>query len=159
MLKNNNIMKYLLVLVPIFIFACGSTSENASTTAPEKNDTTVQDNLTVTDTVSKFELDWRNFKIAVLEKDEPAVISFLKTEEIDAPSLIQMMNEDWIKSKLEITNYSDLTISEYNDVAVKEFRVDEEYTDEDGNTYESAAFFYFEEQKVGLRLIGVLMAG
>jgi hypothetical protein len=145
-----------LFFATILLTACGGNPET-EITEPTKTDTTaaIQDEPEA----SIYEKDWRNFKIAIADKDEPAIGYFLDTDAIDVAELLRLFSDEAFAQILENTNYDGLVDSEWETRPVKEFRADSGFTDEDGNTYESAIFLYFEEQDQGLKLVNFLMAG
>lgn len=155
----NLLYQISIALVSVSFFAaCGA--ETADTTSAQTDTTTIQPDTAVAALqVSPYEADWNNFKLAIQDKDEPAIGSFIQDDVIDTESLLLTFSDTTYSNSLVKTGYTDLLNTTYNEKAVREFSVQQEYTDEEGNTYESAIFLYFEETPQGLKLVGVLMAG
>ncbi|MBI3134131.1 MAG: hypothetical protein HYZ14_05585 [Bacteroidetes bacterium] len=150
-------MKRSLIGFVVFV-SCTGAPETAVVSASE----TLPDTAAVMEQPterSSYEQGWINFKIAIEDKDGPAVASFIATESIDVEGLLDIFSDETYAQKLQNTAYDQLTDTVWEGIAVKEFRADIDYTDEDGNSYESAVFLYFEERETRLRLINVMMAG
>lgn len=155
-------MKYLLILlVSITLSSCGNSDQSATEIKTEelKTDSTATSVVSGTTEAHNYELDWRNFKMAVLDKDSPAVGSFIDTDVINSEDLIETFSEYNYRVELEKKEYRMLNDGSWEDKKIKEFMADTEFTDEEGNTYESAIFLYFEEQERGLRLVNFMVAG
>lgn len=144
------------VLFALLLTACGANTETTSIPV-NTPDTTSKEVVVAAE--NPLDISWRNFKIAILDKDEPAIGSYIQSESITSEDLLLTFSDEFYAQKLEETTYDQLTATEWEGKAVKEFRAEQSYTDEDGNTYESAIFLYFEEQESSLKLVGVLMAG
>lgn len=155
------------ILIPVFSFltlvACGAsgesdqdskpTSENSEHEAQSGSDEEVQSRY-------QYDVEWEAFKKAVVDQDAETIKGFMQPEDLMDPNdLILSLQDPMILDQMNATSYEELTDSEFNGNYAKEFSVNMEYTDEDGNTYESAVFLYFEEGLDGLRLVNVLMAG
>jgi len=145
----------IILSASIFIFA--SCSGNSEETTTPNSDTTKTD--TVIATTIAYDLEWEAFKKSVVDNDSIAFLPFVGTEVSDPISLLGMLQEDWVMAKLSTATYTDLIISDYNGTPVKEFSVGVESTDEEGNTYESGIYLYFEETPTAFILVNVLMAG
>ena len=155
-------MKKSLIIFTALLAACSNNSETTTST-DVRTDTT---KTVVTEEVAEtsiYEKDWRNFKIAIDDKDGPAVASFMDLGEESyfqmAEDVLMLFEDEVYAQKLADTNYGDLTDTEWESRKVKEFRAEQSSMDDEGNTYESAIFLYFEEQERGLKLINILMAG
>ena len=101
--------------------------------------------------------DWGAFKSALINKNLDGMKMYMQND-IDPQNLLDMMSPEAI-TDMENTKYDQLKDSDYNGKKVKEWSFEESGVDEDGNEVGSGLFYYFEEQKDGLRLIGLLAAG
>ena len=101
--------------------------------------------------------DWMAFKSAVINKNIDGMKKYMESD-IDAQNILDMMNAKAIED-MENTSYDQLKVSDYNGKAVKEWDFQESGVDEEGNEVGSGLFFYMEEQKEGLKMIGLLAAG
>jgi hypothetical protein len=102
--------------------------------------------------------DWGAFKSAVMNRSTEGMEYYMKLEGTDAQNLLDMMDETVVNAMFE-TEYSKLKDSDYNGNKVKEWDYQETGVDDEGNEVGMGLFFYFQEQKEGLRLIGFLAAG
>lgn len=153
-------MKYLSGFILLLAVGCGSDSQ----TEPAENTIAKEDSVSANiepdaNTSTPYDQQWNDFQTAVLEKNAELVQDFMDTDLIDAESLIETLHADWILEEFKLTKFIDLKDSEYNEIPVKEFSVYDEFTDEEGNTYESATMFYFELKEGKMKLIGMLAAG
>ncbi len=153
-------MKYFSALILFLIVSCGSETENGTT----ENSVTEKDSISDViapdvDISTSYESLWIEFQTAVLDKNADVVQDYIDTDIIEAESLIETLHADWILEEFKATAFIDLKDSEYNEIPVKEFSVYDEFTDEEGNTYESATMFYFELKEGKMKLIGMLAAG
>ncbi len=104
-----------------------------------------------------FADDWGAFRSAVVNKSVEGMAMYVIAD-IDPQNLLDMMGPEAI-TDMQNTEYKQLKDSDYNGKKVKEWDFQESGVDEDGNEVGSGLFYYFEEQKEGLRLIGILAAG
>ncbi|HEX2898704.1 MAG TPA: hypothetical protein VHS96_03185, partial [Bacteroidia bacterium] len=101
--------------------------------------------------------DWGAFKSALINKNIDGMKMYMQSD-IDAQNILDMMSPEAILD-MENTQYDQLKVSDYNGKAVKEWDFQESGVDEEGNEVGSGLFFYMEEQKEGLKMIGLLAAG
>lgn len=101
--------------------------------------------------------DWGAFKSAIINKNLDGMKMYIQGD-IDPQNLLDMLSPESL-SDMENTKYAQLKDSDYNGKKVKEWSYEESGVDEDGNEVGSGLFYYLEEQKEGLRLIGILAAG
>ena len=145
----------IILFTSILLFA--SCSGEAEETTTPTTDTTKTD--TVVATTIAYDVEFEAFKKSVVDNDSIAFMPFVGADVSDPISLLRMLQEDWVMAELSTTTYADLTVSDYNGTPVKEFSVGVEGQDDEGNTYESGIYLYFEETPTALVLVNVLMAG
>lgn len=148
------------------ILTTGCSGNETTTTETQETDTTVaivkestpDDSFDIGES-SGYASDWSMFRSAVQDNSLNDFNSFMGSDVSDPEGLLSMLREEWVLSALVETPYEDLTISDYNGTEVKEFSATVEGSDDEGNTYESGVYLYFEEAPDGLKLVNVLMAG
>lgn len=145
----------IILFASILLFAsCSGSTEETTTPA---TDTTKTD--TVVAATIAYDVEFEAFKTTIVEDDSVGFMTFMGADVSDPISLLRMLREDWVWAELSVAAYTDLTVSDYNGTPVKEFSVGVEGQDEEGNTYESGIYLYFEETPTALVLVNVLMAG
>lgn len=159
-------MKFSLnTLIFTSLLALGLTACKPATTtttdAPAQDSTAAAAATTVDvgheGTYVDYSDDWGAFKSAIINKNLDGMKMYMQAD-IDAQNLLDMMSPEAL-TDMEDTKYDQLKNSDYNGKKVKEWDFQESGVDEDGNEVGSGLFYYFEEQKEGLRLIGILAAG
>lgn len=155
---------FAIVSISVLTFGCSGSEETTETPETQTKDTTAQ----VIPVEEEFDMgassgyasDWSLFRSAVSDNSWEDFKGFIGPDVSDPEGLLTMLQEDWVMSKMNETPYEDLKDSDYNGTPVKEFVAEVEGSDDEGNTYESAVFLYFEEAADGgLKLVNVLMAG
>jgi hypothetical protein len=101
--------------------------------------------------------DWGAFKSAIVNKNLDGMKMYIQGD-IDPQNLLDMLSPESL-TDMENTKYDQLKNSDYNGKKVKEWSFEESGVDDEGNEVGSGLFYYLEEQKEGLRLIGILAAG
>src|SRR5687768_7508326 len=98
---------FLILLVSILLSSCNNSNQSTTAIKTEeiKTDSTAISVVPETTEAHNYELDWRNFKMAILDKDGPAVGSFLDTDVINSEDLIETFSEYNYRVELEKKEY------------------------------------------------------
>jgi hypothetical protein len=151
-----------LFVAPLLVWGLTGCNSATTTTTETPKDSTASAAVTTTDvghegTYVDYSDDWGAFKSAMINKNIDGMKMYMQSD-IDAQNILDMLSPEAI-TDMENTKYDQLKVSDYNGKAVKEWSFEESGVDEEGNEVGSGLFFYMEEQKEGLRLIGMLAAG
>jgi hypothetical protein len=160
-------MKFSLkAVLSVCLLACGLAACNAGTTPSDATTTpppaaaaaaTSEADLGHEGTYVDYSDDWGAFKSAIINKNLDGMKMYMEND-LDPQNLLDMMAPEAL-TDMENTSYKQLKDSDYNGKKVKEWDFQESGVDEDGNEVGTGLFYYLEEQKEGLRLIGILAAG
>jgi hypothetical protein len=152
-----------LFVAPLLVWGlAGCNSATTTTTETTNKDSVASAAATTTDvghegTYVDYSDDWMAFKSAVINKNIDGMKMYMQSD-IDPQNILDMMDAEAI-ADMENTSYQQLKVSDYNGKAVKEWDYQVSGVDEEGNEVGSGLFFYMEEQKEGLKMIGILAAG
>lgn len=148
------------VITAALMFACGSEESSTSNEQNQENKDSSSSNQTETLVFDQNDYvnDWIEIRESILAADTSTLEKYFETNDTDAPSLINMCSEDWVKDELKELPYSSLSDVDYNGDLVKEFSAEiiEQY---EGEEFGSAIYIYLKETKTGLRITGIMAAG
>lgn len=157
-MKSSLIATLFVSLLALGMTACKSgTTPAADPTTPPVAAAAGAADLGHEGTYVDYSDDWGAFKSAVINKNIDGMKMYIKGD-TDPQNLLDMMDADAV-ADMENTTYKQLKDTDYNGIKVKEWSYEVSGVDEEGNEVGSGLFYYFEEQKEGLRLIGILAAG
>ena len=108
-----------------------------------------------------YAAEWEAFKTAIEAGDNATIEGFIAedaTPDATADNVMGFATPE-VQAAMKEYPYEKLGDVEFMERQAKEFTYQESSVDEEGNTWESAIFFYFQEQEEGLKLIGILAAG
>lgn len=106
-----------------------------------------------------YDKDWEYFKMAVINKDVKTVSGFISSDNVDAETVIQAFSDPVFRADLKKATYKDLEVDTSGEDVRLVFSTQVEGHDEEGNTYESGLFLYFEQGDPSLLLEDFLAAG
>ena len=112
--------------------------------------------------VSKYnyDVDFDLIKTAILAKDGEALAPFCDSESVNVEEVLMYFGDPEFSGMLEKATYDALG-SEENELGEIElvWAGALEFTDDEGNTFESGVYLYFKQGDLNLELVRVLTAG